>query len=66
MEKFQSILNNIARFVELTDDEKQEFISIIKTTRLKKRQFVIQPGYVSEYRNYIVKGAVRKYLKPTH
>lgn len=59
MEKYQSILNNIARFVELTDDEKQQFTSIIKTTRLKKRQFVIQPGYVSEYRNYIVKGAVR-------
>ena len=59
MDKYKSILDNIARYVELTDDEKQQFISMIKTSRLKKRQFVIQPGFVCEYRNYIVKGAVR-------
>ena len=59
MEKYDSILNNIARYVELTDDEKEQFTSIIKISRIKKRQFVIQPGYVCEYRNYIVKGAFR-------
>ncbi|MEM9526412.1 MAG: Crp/Fnr family transcriptional regulator [Bacteroidota bacterium] len=59
MDKYTSILSNIARHVELSDAEKQQFTSILKVTRLKKRQFVIQPGYVSEYRNYIVKGAVR-------
>ncbi|MEO1050386.1 MAG: Crp/Fnr family transcriptional regulator [Bacteroidota bacterium] len=59
MEKYASILSNIARYVELTEDEIQKFTSIIKITRIRKRQFVIQPGYVCEYRNYIVKGAVR-------
>ncbi|MEM6721461.1 MAG: Crp/Fnr family transcriptional regulator [Bacteroidota bacterium] len=59
MEDYHSILNNIARYVELSETEKEKFTSIIKTTRIKKRQFVIQPGYVCEYRNYILKGAVR-------
>ncbi|WP_298515301.1 Crp/Fnr family transcriptional regulator [uncultured Kordia sp.] len=59
MSKYKGILNNIARYVELTDDEITQFTSILKTTRIKKRQFVIQPGFVSEYQNYIVKGSVR-------
>jgi len=59
MNKYQGILNNIAKYVELTEDEKQEFTSILKATRVKKRQFIIQPGYPCEFRNYIVKGAVR-------
>jgi len=59
MDKYKSILNNIARYVELTEDEKQQFTSIIKTTRIKKRQFIIQPGFVAESRNYIVEGAIR-------
>ena len=59
MEKYENILNNIARYVKLSEEEKKLFTEIVKTTRVKKRQFVIQPGYVSEYRNYIVKGAVR-------
>ena len=61
LEKYSTLLGNIARHVDLTEDEKQKFVSIIKTSRVKKRQFVIQPGYISEYRNYIVKGAFRTF-----
>lgn len=59
MSKYKGILENIARYVTLSDNEIEQFTSILKTTRIKKRQFVIQPGFVSEYRNYIVEGAVR-------
>ena len=59
MEKYEGILANIARYVEITENEKQQFISILKTSRIKKRQFVIQPGYPCEYRHYILEGAVR-------
>ena len=61
MEKYDSILKHVARHVQLTDKEKKLFTSIIKTSRVKKRQFVIQPGYPCEYRNYIVKGAFRMF-----
>lgn len=59
MGKYKEILDHVARYVELSEREIKEFTSILKTTRVKKRQFIIQPGFVSEYRNYIVKGAVR-------
>ncbi|AXT63354.1 Crp/Fnr family transcriptional regulator [Aquimarina sp. AD10] len=59
MSKYKGILDNIARYVTLSDDEIKEFTSILKTTRIKKRQFVVQPGFISEYQNYIVEGAVR-------
>ena len=61
MDNYKSILDNIARYVTLTEEEQQQFTAIIKTSRVKKRQFIIQPGFVSEYRNYIVQGAVRVY-----
>jgi len=59
MSIYKGILDHIARYVKLSDSEIEEFISILKTTRVKKRQFIVQPGFVSEYRNYIVEGAVR-------
>ena len=59
MDQYKSLLNNIARYVQLTEDEQQQLTSIIRTTRVKKRQFVIQPGYVCQYRSYIFKGAFR-------
>ena len=59
MSKYQGILDHIAKYVKLSESEIAEFTSILKITRVKKRQFIIQPGFVSEYRNYIVEGAVR-------
>lgn len=66
MDKYKGILDNIARYVKLSDDEIEQFISKLKTTRIKKRQFVIQPGFVSDYRNYIVEGAVRVFYLDEH
>ncbi|TRX54319.1 Crp/Fnr family transcriptional regulator [Fulvivirga sp. M361] len=66
MSHYKGILDNIARYVKLSDDEIEQFISILKTTRIKKRQFVVQPGFVSEYRNYIVEGAVRVFYLDDH
>lgn len=61
LEKYEPILKHVARNVQLTEEEKVLFTSIIKTSRVKKRQFVIQPGYPCNYRNYIVKGAFRMF-----
>ena len=62
MNDYSGILSNIRRFVSFLPDEEQRLISIIQTTRVKKRQFIDQPGFVSSYRNYIVKGAFRSYF----
>ncbi len=62
MKDYSSILSNINRFVTLTLDEEEQLIAIIKTTRIKKRQFIDQPGFTSGYRHYIVSGAFRSYF----
>jgi len=59
---YNSLLANIRRFVEFSSDEEQELIAIIRTTRVKRRQFLDQPGFVSGFRNYVVKGALRSFL----
>lgn len=59
MEKYDSILNNIKRFVKLTSEEEVQITSIIKASRIKKKQFIIQPGFVCQSRTYIVEGAIR-------
>jgi len=62
LKDYSSILNNVRRVVNFSDEEEFQLTSIIKTTRIKKRQFIDQPGYVSSYRNYVVKGALRSFL----
>lgn len=59
MADYKGILDNIHRFVQLTPDEQDALCSIIRTTRVKKRQYIVQPGFVSGYRNYVVSGAFR-------
>ena len=61
MKKYQNLLDNIRRYVQLEEAEEKELISIIRTTRVKKRQFIVQPGFVCRHRNYVLEGAFRLY-----
>ena len=56
---YSPLLNNINRYVELTKDEVSRLTSIITTSRVKRKQFIIQPGFICHSRTYIVKGAFR-------
>jgi CRP-like cAMP-binding protein len=62
VKEYQSILENINHFVKLKKEEEQKLFAIIRTTKIKKRQFIDQPGYVCSYRNYVVKGAFRSFF----
>ncbi len=62
MKDYNSILVNIRRHVEFTLEDEQQLVSIIRTTRIKKRQFLDQPGFISTCRNYVVKGAFRSFF----
>lgn len=46
----------------LSEEETEKLVSIIRTTSVRKRQFIDQPNYVCRYRNYVVKGSFRSYL----
>ena len=62
LEEFKGILENIEKYVTLTEGETKKLVSIIQISKIKKRQFIDQPNYVCRYRNYVVKGAFRSYF----
>lgn len=62
MEDFALIIKNVSRFIQLTKEEEEIFISYLHIVKVKKKQFLVQPGFVSKHRHFIIKGALRLYL----
>ncbi len=60
--EYDPILEYISRYVDLTDDEISQLIPFFKTKKVKRRQFIVQPGFVCKHKSYVVKGAFRAYL----
>lgn len=55
------IINNVSRFIELTDLEKHRFISLLKEITVKKRDFLLREGDVAKYEYFITKGCLKVY-----
>jgi CRP-like cAMP-binding protein len=62
MTSSDKIIEFINRTVKLTDEEALQFSSCFKEVKIKKRQFIIQPGFIAKHRYYIVSGAFRSYV----
>jgi CRP-like cAMP-binding protein len=62
MDDFTAILNHIAPHINLNKEEQKYFTSLLRVKKVKRKQFVEQPGYVSKYRTYVVEGALRAYF----
>lgn len=62
MEEFKPLLDYIAKYVQLTDSEIEHFSSFLKLQKVKRRQFIVQPGFICKNKSYILKGAFRTYL----
>jgi CRP-like cAMP-binding protein len=62
MNQVQPFIDHINKKVALSDDEMQEFLSYFKLTKVKKRQFIVQPEFVARYRNYVLNGCFRGYV----
>jgi len=62
MNDFSPVIDYIARYVELTTDDITQLTPYFKLTKVKKRQFIVQPGFVCKNKSYVVKGAFRGYL----
>lgn len=48
--------------VSLSDEELAFFLSQFKLTRVKKRQFIVQPNFPSKQQYFVVQGAFRSYV----
>jgi hypothetical protein len=62
MEDFSSIVNYVARYIKLTEEETAYYVSLLKIRKIRKKQLIVQPDFVCNHRTYIVKGALRSYL----
>jgi len=62
MDDFSAIKKYVAKHIELTAEEEAIFVSCLKITKVRKKQFIVQPGFVCQHRTFILKGALRAYL----
>ena len=56
------ILEYIAKFVKLDEEEALLFCNSFKEVKVKKRQFIVQPNFTAKHRNYVLQGAFRAYV----
>ncbi len=62
MKEYANILANIKRYVSLTKKDEREFTSIVRTTNVKRRQFIVQPNFICSHQTYVLIGAFRAYF----
>ena len=62
MKDYTGILNNIKRYVSLQEDDEKQFADIVRTTKIKRRQFIVQPNFICSHQTYVLKGAFRSYF----
>ena len=55
------ILNNVARFIDLTSLEKQKYISLLTEIKLERKDFLMQAGEITKYEYFITKGCLKVY-----
>ncbi len=55
------ILNNIARFIDLTELEKKKYLSLLTEIKVKKKAFLMKAGDVTKYEYFITKGCLKVY-----
>ena len=48
--------------VPLCEEECEAILSCFVLKRYKKKQFIIQPGFVAQHRNFVVDGAIRAFV----
>jgi len=48
--------------VYLNEEDEKQFVSIVRTAKIKRRQFIVQPNFVCAHQTYVLKGAFRSYF----
>jgi len=57
-------LDYLRKFIDLTDEEYQQFLlPYIKIRRFAKKELITKSGEIENYFNFIIRGLVRKYYK---
>ncbi len=59
---FEPIDQFTAKYIHLTEEEKELFHSLLKFKKVKKKQFLLQEGEICNFEAYILKGCIRTYF----
>ncbi len=62
MSEFNLLLDNVKRYVTLSEEEEEELKTIMQVNRIRRRQYIVQPGFVCLHRNFVVKGSFRSFF----
>lgn len=57
--KFDLLIEDVARTINLKDHELEYFKSLWNFSRLKKGQFLVQSGYKCKFESFVVKGCLK-------
>ena len=60
-ESHNLILRNVSRFIDLTELEKQKYISLLTETKLERKDFLMQAGEIAKYEYFVTKGCLKVY-----
>jgi CRP-like cAMP-binding protein len=58
---YDLIFQNIARHIDLTEEEKKYFVTLVKPRKIRKKQYLLQAGEVARFENFVTKGLLRAY-----
>ena len=58
----EPILKDIRNYINITDDEANFFVSLLKYRRLRKKQFLLQAYDVCKYETFVLKGCLKEYF----
>jgi CRP-like cAMP-binding protein len=53
---------HIQKRLSISNDDLEEFCQSFKVSKVKKRQFIVQPEFVAKNRYYVVQGSFRAYV----
>lgn len=63
MEDYREKLSHYAnKLIPLSVDETHQFANAFQQVFVKKRQFLVQPGFTAKHRHFVVNGALRGYV----
>jgi len=58
---YELIRSHIAKYIQLSDEEFDHFISLSRHRKLRKKQYLVQAGEVCRYESFINSGCLRAY-----
>jgi CRP-like cAMP-binding protein len=58
---FQPLLDHIGRHVQLTSEEKSNFLTKVKSRKYLKNQFVVQAGDICRHESFVLSGCLKTF-----